>query len=268
MKWWGLIIILVSWVLSFKPRSSFSSFTFIKKLFSFSLLSAIRVVTTAYLRLLIFLLAILIPACASSSLAFHMKAEWQYTALTYSFSNLEAVCCSMSSSNCFFFTCIQISQQAGQVAWYSLLFKYFLLFFCDPHSQTLCFGVVGKADIGVFLELCCFFHDPADAGNLISGCSVFSKYSLNIWKFMVHVLLNPALDNFEHYFTSLWDECNWAGTWASLAFSFFGIGMKTDHFPVLWPLLSFANLLAYWVQHFHSIILGFEITQLEFYHLH
>ena len=65
------------------------------------------------------------------------------------------------------------------------------------------FGVVNKAEIDVFLELSCFFGDPLDVGNLISGSSAFSKSSLNIWKFMVHVLLKPGLENFEHYFTSV-----------------------------------------------------------------
>ena len=100
----------------------------------------------------------------------------------------------------------------------------------------------------------CFFDDPIDVGNLIFGSSAFSKTSLNIWNFMVHVLLKSGLENFEHYFTSMWDECNCAVVWA-----FFGIAFLWDlnenwPFPVLWPLLSFPNLLAYWVQHFHSII--------------
>ena len=75
------------------------------------------------------------------------------------------------------------------------------------------FGIVNKTEIDVFLELSCFFDDPADVGNLISGSSAFSKTSLNIWKFMVHVLLKPALENFEHYFTSMWDECNCMVVW-------------------------------------------------------
>jgi len=65
------------------------------------------------------------------------------------------------------------------------------------------FGIVSKEEINIFLELSCFFDDPADVGNLISGSSAFSKSSLNIWKFMVHVLLKPGLENFEHYFTSV-----------------------------------------------------------------
>ena len=70
------------------------------------------------------------------------------------------------------------------------------------------FGIVNKSEIDVFLELSCFFDDPMDVGNLISGSSAFSKSSLNIWKFTVHVLLEPGLENFEHYFTSVLDECN------------------------------------------------------------
>ena len=68
------------------------------------------------------------------------------------------------------------------------------------------FGIVNKAEVDVFLEFSCFFYDPDDVGNLISGSSVFSKSSLNIWKFMVHVLLKPGLENFEHYFASEMSE--------------------------------------------------------------
>ena len=116
------------------------------------------------------------------------------------------------------------------------------------------FGIVNKSEVDVFLELSCSFHDPADVGNLIFGSSAFSKSILNIWKFTVHILLRPGLENFEHYFTSMWDEYNCVVVWA-----FFGIAFLWDWnenwpFLVLWPLLSFPNLLAYWVQHFHSII--------------
>ena len=118
-----------------------------------------------------------------------------------SFSPLELVCCSMSSSNCCFLTCIQISQEAGQVVWYSHLFQNFPQFIVIHTVEG--FGVVNKAEIDGFLEVSCFFDDPADIGNLISGSSAFSKTSLNIWKFMVHVLLKPGLENFEHFFTSV-----------------------------------------------------------------
>ena len=101
----------------------------------------------------------------------------------YSFSYLETVCCSMSSSNCCFLTCIQVSQEAGQVVWYSHLLKNFPQFIVIHRIKG--FGIVNKAEIDVFLELSCFFDDPADVGNLISGSSAFSKTTLNIWKFMV-----------------------------------------------------------------------------------
>ena len=151
-----------------------------------------------------------------------------------------------------FLTCIQVSQEAGQVAWYSCLFQNFPQFIVIHRVKG--FGIVNKAEIDVFLEFSCFFHDPADVGNLISDSSSFSKTSLNIWNFTVHVWLKPRLENFEHYFTSVWDECNCAVVWA-----FFGIAFLWDRnenwpFPVLWPLLTFPNLLTYWVQHFHSII--------------
>ena len=106
-----------------------------------------------------------------------------------------------ASSKCCFLTCIQISQETGQVVWYSHLFQN-LPQFTVIHTIKG-FGVVNKAEIDVFLELSRFFHDPADVGNLISGSSALSKTSLNIRKFTVHVLLKPGLENFEHYFTSM-----------------------------------------------------------------
>ena len=131
--------------------------------------------------------------------------------MTYSFPDLEPVCCSMSSSNCCFLTCVQISQEASQVVWYSHLlnFPQFIVV-----HRVKRFGIVNRAEIDVFLELSCFFHDAADVGNLISGSSAFSKTTLNIRKFTVHVLLKPDLVNFEHYLT----------------LPFLGIGTKTDPF--------------------------------------
>ena len=169
----------------------------------------------------------------------------------YSFSYLEPVCFSLSSSKCCFLNCIQISQGTGQVVWYSHLFQNFPQFIVIHPGKG--FGTINKQK-HVFLELSCFFDDPTDAGNLISGSSAFSKTSLNIWTFTDHVLLKFDLENFEHYFTSVWGECNSVVVW-----TFFGIAFLWDWnenwpFPVLWPLLSFPNLLAYWVQHFHSII--------------
>ena len=94
------------------------------------------------------------------------------------------------------------------MVWYSHLFQNFPQFIVIDTVKG--FGIVNKAEIDVFLELSCFFDDPADVGNLISGSPAFSKTSLNIWKFTVHVLLKSGLENFEHYFASLRDEFNFA----------------------------------------------------------
>ena len=128
----------------------------------------------------------------------------------------------MSSSNCCFLNCMQISQEAGQMVWYSHLFKNFPEFVVIHTVKG--FGIVNKAEIDIFLELSCFFDDPTDVDNLISCFSAFLKYSLNIWKFVVHILLKPGLENFEHCFTSVWeDECSCAVVWA-----FFGIAFLWD----------------------------------------
>ena len=110
----------------------------------------------------------------------------------YSFSYWEPVCCSMSSSNCCFLTCIQISQEAGQVVWYAHLFQNFPQFIMIHTIKG--FGIVNKAD--VFLELSCFFYDPVVVDNLISGSSAFLKSSLYISKFLVHILLMPTFPPF------------------------------------------------------------------------
>ena len=90
-----------------------------------------------------------------------------------------------------------------------------------------------------FLEISCFFDDLADVGNLISGSSAFSKTSLNIWKFMDHALLKPGLENLEHYFTSMWDECNCVVVWTFFGITFLWDWNENWPFPVLWPLLGF-----------------------------
>ena len=178
----------------------------------------------------------------------------------YSCPDLEPVCCFMYSTYSCFLTCIQISQEAGQVVWYSHLLKNF------PHFVVIHtvkgFGIVNKAKVDVFLELSCFFNDPTHVDNLISGSSGFSKTSLNIWNFSVHVLLNPYLENFEHYFASMWDECRCAVVWTSLALPLFEIAVKTDlsqscgHcgvFQICWHTEGSTHHL-----------LGLEIAQLEF----
>ena len=140
-----------------------------------------------------------------------------------------------------------------QVRWSGIpiSFKNFPQFFVMHTVKGV--SVVNEAEVNVFLKFLCFFCDPTEIGNLISGSSAFPNSSLNIWKFSVHILLKPSLENFEHYFASVWDECNCAVVW-----TFFGVAILWDWnknwpFPVLCPLLSFPNLLAYWVQHFNSI---------------
>ena len=170
----------------------------------------------------------------------------------YSFPNLEPVRCSISRSNCCFLTWIQVLQEAGMVVWYSHLFKNFPQFFVIHTVKG--FGIVNEAEVDIFLEFSCFFCDPVDVGNLVSGSLDFSKSSLSIWKFSVHILLKHSLENFEHYFASVWDEYNGAVVWTFLGIAFLWDWNENWLFPVLWPLLSFPNFLAYWVQNFHSII--------------
>ena len=164
---------------------------------------------------------------------------------TPSFPNLEPVHCFMSNSNCCFLTCMHIYQEAGKMVWYFHLLKNFPRFVVIHTVKG--FSIVNEAEVGVLLEFSCLFDDPMGVGNLISGSSAFSKSNLNIWKFSVHVLLKPDLENFEHYFASMWDECNCAVVWI-----FFGIACLWDwhenwSFLILWPLLSFPDLPAYWV---------------------
>ena len=182
MKWWDQMpwsLFSECWA-NFKPTFSLSSFTFIKRLFGSSSLSAVSVVSSAYLRLLIFLLAILIPACATPNPAFLMM----YSAYKLNKQGdniqpwstpfpLEPVCCFMSNSNCCFLICIQIFKRQVRWSGYSHLFKNF------PHFVVI--HIVNKAEVDIFPELSCFFDYPADAGNLTCGSSAFSKSSLNIW---------------------------------------------------------------------------------------
>ena len=170
----------------------------------------------------------------------------------YSLPNFDTVHFSMFSSNCCFLTCIQISLEAGKVGWYFHLFKIFPQFVVIHTVKG--FGIVNGAELDVFLEFSCFFYNPVDVGNLTSGSSDFSKSSLNTWKFSAHVLLKPNLKNFEHYFASMWNECTSVVVLTFFCTAFLWDWNKNWPFPVLWPLLSFPNLLAYWVQHFYSTI--------------
>ena len=155
-----------------------------------------------------------------------------------------------SSSDCCFLTCIQVSQNTGKVIWYSHLLKNFSVC-CDPHSQWLLLS--NEAEVNVFLEFPCFLHDSLNVDNLISG-SYFSKCILYIWKFLIHILLKPSLKEFGLNLASMWNEYNCAIVWTFFGISFLWNWDKNWPFPVLWPLLSFPNLLAFWVQHFNSII--------------
>ena len=118
-----------------------------------------------------------------------------------------------------------------QVRWSGIPITFRIFQFIVIHTVKG-FGIVNKAE-DVFLELSCFFHDPVDVRNLISGSSAFSKTSLNIWKFTVHILLKPGLENFEHYFTSMWDECNCAVVWAFYGIAFLWDWNENWPFPVL-----------------------------------
>ena len=158
----------------------------------------------------------------------------------------------MSSSNCCFLTCIQISQEAGKAVCYSCLFKNFPQFIVIDTIKG--FGVVSKAEVDVFLQLLLFRWSNGCWQFDLWYLSAFSKSTLNIWKFTVHILLKPSLEKFEHYFASMWDECSCAVVWTFFDIAFLWNWNENWPFPVIWPLLSFPNLLAYWVQHFHSII--------------
>ena len=135
------------------------------------------------------------------------QAGWQIYSLDVFLYQFLTSPLSTSGFNCCFLTCIQVSQEAGKVVWYSHIFKNFPQFVVIHTVKG--FSVVNKAEVDVFLEFSCFFYDPMDVGNLISGSSAFSKSSLNTQKFSVHILLKPNLENFEHDFASMWNEYNW-----------------------------------------------------------
>ena len=161
-------------------------------------------------------------------------------------------------------TCIQFSQEIHKVVWYSHLSKIFHSLLWSTQSKAL----ANKAEVDVFLEFPCFFNDRMDVGNLISSSSAFSKYSLNIWKFSVHVLLKSGFENFQYYFASVWNVCNCVVIW-----TFFGIAFLWDwnentfSSPVATAEFSkFAGILSEALSQHH--LLGFEIAFLEFHHFH
>ena len=142
------------------------------------------------------------------------------------FWNSQQPLCLISSSNCCFLTFIQVSQEAGKAVWYSHLFKHFPQFVVIYTVKN--FSVVNEA-VDVFLEFSYFFNDPVDVGNLISGSSAFSKPSLYIWKFSIHLLLQPSLKDFVHYLASIWDKHNGVVVW-----TFSGIALLRD-WNEIWP---------------------------------
>ena len=134
--------------------------------------------------------------------------------------------CSTSASNCCLLTCIQISHEAGKVVRYSHLFRNFPQLVVIHTVKG--FSIVNEAEVDVFLEFPCFLYDPKSVGNLISGSPAFSKPSLYIWKFSVHVLLKFSLKDFEHNLASMWNKHNCMVTWKFSGISLLWIGMKTD----------------------------------------
>ena len=172
-------------------------------------------VPSAYLRLLIFLPAILFQACASSSPAFHMM----YSAfkLNKQGDNIQPWCTPFPIWKKSVVPCLvpifaswpEYIFLRRQVRWSGIPISLIIFQFVVIHTVKG-FGIVNEAEADVFLELSCFLYDPVDFGNLISSTSAFPKSSLNIWKFTVHILLKPGLENFEHSFASTWDECNYA----------------------------------------------------------
>ena len=176
----------------------------------------------------------------------------------------------MSSSNYCFLTSIQIFQEASKVVWYSHLLKNFPQFVVSHTVKG--FSIVSEAKVDVFLVFSliwfCFLYDPAYIGNLISGSSSFSKSSLYVCKFLVHVLLKPSLKDFEHNLNGMWNVCNCIVIWTFLALPFLRLEWKlifsspeaTAEFSKFPGILSAALS-----QHHLS---GFETAQLEFHHLH
>ena len=154
-----------------------------------------------------------------------------------------------------------------QVRWSGIPVSWGISQFVVIHTDKG-FGIINKAEVDVFLELSCSFDDLMDVSNLISASAAFTKSSLNTWNFTVHILLKPGLENFQHYSASMWDKCNCAVVWTFSGNAFlwdwnelsFSSPVATAGFS------KFAGILSAALSQHH--LLGFEIAQLEFYHLH
>ena len=204
-------MVLVFWILNFKPAFLLCSFTFIKRLFRSSLLSAIRVVSSAYLRLLIFLPAVLIPVWALSSLAFHMM--YSACKLNRQSDNIEPWCTPFPILSQSFIPCPILTVDSWpayrflrrQIRWSGIpiclrIFQFVVIYTVKG------FSIVNEAD--VFLEFLCLFFDSTNVGNLISGSLVFPKPHLYIWKFLVYILLKTVWKEFRYNIATMWNEHN------------------------------------------------------------
>ena len=169
--------------------------------------------------------------------------------LSSCFPSFKSFSYSMYDSNCRFLTYMQTFQETGKVIWYSHFLKNFPQFVLVHTVKG--FSIVSKADRNVFWDFLAFSMIQWT----LAIWSLVHQTSLYIWKLSVHVVLKLSLKDFEHYLASKWDECN-----CMIGWTFFGIAFLLDWdenwpFPALWPLLSFPNLLTYWIQHFYSLIL-------------
>ena len=158
----------------------------------------------------------------------------------------------MSGSNCCFLAFIHVSQETGNIAWYSHFFENIPQFVVIHIVRG--FNIVNEAEIDEFMEFLCFICCPTNVGNLISRSSTFSKPSLYIWKFLFHVLLKPTFKDFEHCLDNMWNEHNCMVVWTLLDIALLWYWNENWIVPVFWLLLRFPNLLTYWVQPFNSII--------------
>ena len=204
-----------------------------------------RVVSSTYLRLLIFLPAILIPACASCSLAFGMM----YSAykLNEQGDNKQPWCIPFPIWNQSVVLCLVLTVASWptysflrrQVRWSGIPISFRIFHSLLWSTQSKAWH--SKAEVDVFLKFSCFFDDSADIGNLICGSSVFSKSSLKIWKLLVHILLKCGLENFEHYFASMWDECKYVVVWTFFVIAFLWDWKENWPVPVLVATAEFSQ---------------------------
>jgi len=234
-------MILAFLIFSLKRALSLFPLTPIKRLFSSSSHSAIRVVSFTYLRLFIFLAPILILACNSSSPASLMV----YSVYRLNKQGDSRQPCSTLSRSwttqlfhiefCCFLTCIQVSQETGKMGWYSHLSKSFLQFIMIHRVKG--FSIIDEIEVDVLLKFPCFLYNPAKVGNLMSSYSSFSKPSLDIWGFLVCIILKSSMQDFKHELTSMGDEGNCPKVSTFFGTTFLENWDEDWPFPVLWPLL-------------------------------